>query len=97
VKVERVLYVVLLVGMVLSTSLFVLGLVAYAVPSVQGYSETILMVATMILLATPVTRAFLGAIVFALHGEMRSSLVAWVVSLVLFLSVILGFVLHFQI
>jgi len=93
--VNRALYLVLVTGMVTSTSLFVIGLAAYAVTSFRQYSELVLTVATVALLATPVTRTLVGAVTLAIDRERRSALVAGVVFLVLMLSVLLGFVLHF--
>ncbi len=95
--VNRALYWVLVVGMVMSTSLFVLGILAYAVPSVQEYSEPTLMAATVILIATPVMRTVVGTVAFLMNREMRAALVAGSVFFVLMFSVFLGFVLHFQI
>jgi uncharacterized membrane protein len=94
VDVDRALYYVLLTGMFLSTGLFVAGLVAFAVPSLSGYSGGILMAATVALIATPVTRAFVGTISFWLNRDLRLAMVAGLVSLVLILSVLLGFLFH---
>ena len=95
--VNRALYWVLVVGMVISTSLFVLGILAFAVPSVHQYSEPTLIAATVVLIATPVMRTLVGTVGFAMNGEKRAAMVAGFVFLVLMFSVFLGFVLHFQI
>jgi uncharacterized membrane protein len=95
--VNRALYWVLVLGMVFSISLFVLGLLAFALPPFQQYSEPALTAATVILIATPVMRTFVGTVAFVLNREMRAALVAGLVFLVLMFSVFLGFVLHFQI
>jgi uncharacterized membrane protein len=96
VEVNRALYWVLVVGMVASTSLFVLGLLTYAIASLQRYSEEVLLGATVVLLATPVTRAFVGTAMFTWNGDRRAAMVAGVVSLILLLSIVLGFVYHLQ-
>jgi len=96
-EVNRVLYWVLVVGMLTSTSLFVIGLAAFAIPSVSGYSWSILTAGAVVLIATPVTRTFAGTVMFSVNGEKRSAMVAGFVFLILMLSVFLGFVLHFKI
>ncbi len=91
--INRVLYWVLVVGMVCSTSLFISGMVAFAVPTLQTYSEPLLTVAALVLLATPVTRTFIGTATFALNREKKSAIVAGIVFSVLLLSMALGYFL----
>ncbi|HVP23429.1 MAG TPA: DUF1634 domain-containing protein [Conexivisphaerales archaeon] len=80
--------------MAVSTFLFVGGLVLFALPPVRQLSEPVLMAATIVLLATPVTRTLVGAVAFAANGERRSAAVAGIVFLILMLSVVMGFVFH---
>jgi hypothetical protein len=95
--VNKALYWVLVLGMTFSISLFVIGLLAYALPSVQQYSQPILIAGTVVLIATPVVRTLVGTMAFLMNKEMRAAIVAGLVFLVLMFSVFLGFVLHFQV
>lgn len=96
IDVNRALYYVLITGMVVSTTLFVLGLVAAAIPSLQAYADFVLLAATVTLIATPVTRTLVGFLVFAYNRDVKFALVSGAVFLVLMVSVTLGFVLHFS-
>jgi uncharacterized membrane protein len=95
--VNRALYWVLVLGMIFSTSLFVLGMLAFALPPVQQYSEPALMAASVVLIATPVMRTLVGTVAYLMNREMRAAVVAGLVFLVLMFSVFLGFVLHFKV
>jgi uncharacterized membrane protein len=95
--VNRALYWVLVVGMVISISLFVLGLAVFAVPQLQMYSQPVLTAAAVVLIATPVTRTLVGTIAFAMNRDMRAALVAGSVFLVLMFSLFVGYVLQMQI
>ncbi|MGA1975856.1 MAG: DUF1634 domain-containing protein [Conexivisphaerales archaeon] len=93
--VNRALYWVLVIGMTISSGLFALGLAAYAIASLEQYSEPVLFSATVVLIATPVVRALVGTIAFTMNRQMRAALVAGTVFFILMFSVFLGFVLHF--
>jgi|GEM_PF-5100318 uncharacterized membrane protein len=96
VDVNRALYYVLVSGMVMSTGLFVVGLVLQAAPGLQPLSWPVLYAATVVLIATPVTRTFVGTLAFAYNREGRQALVSGTVFAILMLSIFLGFVMHFS-
>lgn len=51
---------------------------------------------TIILIATPITRVFVSIVVFSINKERKFVLVTTIVFTVLMLSLLLGFVFHFN-
>jgi uncharacterized membrane protein len=115
INLNRIMYYVLIVGMLSSTALFVLGLGVFVVEnpspsaSLPQFSPGkfledlstlkpvgILTLATIVLIATPITRVFVSVLVFAKNGEKRFVLVTGVVFAILMLSLVVGYAFHFS-
>ncbi len=116
VDLNKAMYDVLMVGMILSTILYVLGLVLFFVQNpttveatVLHYSSAgqfiqqllafrssaVLMLATMVLLATPITRVFVSMWVFAVNRDRKFVLVTASVFMILLVSIALGYLGNF--
>lgn len=114
---NKSMYDVLIIGMILSTLTYVVGLILFFVqhpqpleatlvqyPSVGAWwqdllsfqSAAVLTLATVILIATPITRVFVSIWVFAANRDGRFVMVTVVVALILLASMALGYVGHFQ-
>jgi len=109
---NKAMYRVLLVGMVLSTLLYVFGLLLFFVQNVSPMqtgithytsldelvqqlleirAAAILAFATIVLIATPITRVLLSVVVFAVNRDRKFVFITSVVVVILLLSIVLGY------
>jgi uncharacterized membrane protein len=59
-------------------------------------APAILIVATVVLIATPVTRVFISILIFAYNRELKFVILTVTVFLVLMISIVLGYFGHFS-
>lgn len=113
---NRDMYRVLMGGMILSSTLYVLGLILFltqnqnplqtSLPNYQNAQEfahglvtfrsaAVLTLATMVLIATPITRVVISIVAFASNRNFKYVAVTVTVLLILITSILLGYVWHF--
>jgi len=114
VDLNRAMYHVLVDGMILSSALYVVGIILFLLQNpVQATiihyqnlgdfasgllayrSAAVLTLATVILIATPITRVFVSILAFAANRNLKYVAVTVIVFLVLISSILLGYVGHF--
>lgn len=116
VDLNEAMYKVLVVGMVLSTLTYVLGLVLFFIQNAAPLEATVLhysslidfaqqlvllrssavlMLATIILLATPMVRVVISVAVFAANHDPRFVAVTAIVFAILMASIMLGYIGQF--
>ena len=115
VNLERIMYYVLMVGMISSGALYVIGIALFVAQNpgastplpnfnqatfmtdlVSLHPIAFLTIGTIVLIATPITRVFVSIVVFSINGERKFVLVTAFVFSVLMLSLLLGYLFHFN-
>ena len=110
------MYRILMGGMVISSALYVIGIILFLLqnptspqgsitqyPNIQEFiaglvgfrSAAVLMLATIVLIATPITRVVISILAFASNRNFKYVAVTGIVLLILITSILLGYSLHF--
>jgi uncharacterized membrane protein len=108
------MYHVLVDGMILSSALYVVGIILFLLQNpvqatithyqnlsdfisglVAYRSAAVLTLATVVLIATPITRVFISILTFAANRNLKYVAVTVIVFLILLTSILLGYVGHF--
>ncbi len=114
VDLNRAMYHVLVDGMIVSSALYVIGIILFLLQNpvqatithyqsvgefVSGLvtyrSAAVLTLATVILIATPITRVFISILTFAANRNLKYVAVTVIVFLILISSMLLGYLGHF--